>query len=753
MKYFIAFAIAVAFLFCHVYDLKAQWIKTNGPCGSSGVINSIAIDNLNIFVASNRGIYRSTDKGNSWSFVYSMDSSTYSITSLAINSSYVYAGTNLFNSYGILRSSDNGTSWSPDTADNSPRIGIYALSVHESLVLASSAYGQSFPGMFRSTDNGGSWARILPTGITSYVVQGSKVFAAAGMNPDIPYGVYFSNDTGASWTATNFPNKRTYSVAVKGTTVFAGTDSSIYKSTDNGNTWNISKSVLGQVSAIVISPSGSFVYAGTNNGVFRSTDLGETWTATNTGITSNSVLSLAQFPAGSADSSYIFAGTNGGIFCSKDNGSTWRACGLPNDQFSSNSFLAASGSMLLAGSGYMKASSDKFGHSIGWQGNINGSVIFLSTDNGSTWTEADLGLAGLNTRLGSLIVNGSDIFAGTYPGGVFISTNGGTSWENSSFGMNNTNVHALVASESYIFAGTTGGGVNISMNNGLNWTASNFGLTDITIYALAISGSNLFAGTLMKTGSQNIPIYNNDVFFTSDHGTTWAKIDSQSTSGITPLITCLSVNGSNVVVGTGNLTTSYSQWKQSGSVYRLTFDGEKWNRSDSALSGNYISSLVSTGSTFFAGTYTGGVFASSNNGVSWTSINDGLTDLSAISLVIHNSNLFAATSSGVWRRPLSEITSVQPVKRALPTSYNLAQNYPDPFNPSTKIMYSVPATGLVTLKVYNILGQEVATLFSGIRNAGNYEATFDGSKLASGVYFYRLQAGNHMLVKKMLMLK
>jgi hypothetical protein len=55
--------------------------------------------------------------------------------------------------------------------------------------------------------------------------------------------------------------------------------------------------------------------------------------------------------------------------------------------------------------------------------------------------------------------------------------------------------------------------------------------------------------------------------------------------------------------------------------------------------------------------------------------------------------------------------------------------------------------------VYNILGQEVATLFSGIRNAGNYEATFDGSKLASGVYFYRLQAGNHMLVKKMLMLK
>ncbi|MFZ1978111.1 MAG: T9SS type A sorting domain-containing protein, partial [Bacteroidota bacterium] len=98
-------------------------------------------------------------------------------------------------------------------------------------------------------------------------------------------------------------------------------------------------------------------------------------------------------------------------------------------------------------------------------------------------------------------------------------------------------------------------------------------------------------------------------------------------------------------------------------------------------------------------------------------------------------------------------TTSVPTSGTTPHLVALNQNYPDPFNPSTKISYSVPATGLVTLKVYNILGQEVQTLFSGMRNAGNYETTFDGSKLASGVYFYRLQAGNQMLVKKMLMLK
>jgi len=88
-----------------------------------------------------------------------------------------------------------------------------------------------------------------------------------------------------------------------------------------------------------------------------------------------------------------------------------------------------------------------------------------------------------------------------------------------------------------------------------------------------------------------------------------------------------------------------------------------------------------------------------------------------------------------------------------PGTFALHQNFPNPFNPTTQISFSVPTTGIVTLKVYNILGQEVATLFSGMKTAGDWIATFDGSKLASGVYFYRLQAGNQMQVKKMVMMK
>ncbi len=85
--------------------------------------------------------------------------------------------------------------------------------------------------------------------------------------------------------------------------------------------------------------------------------------------------------------------------------------------------------------------------------------------------------------------------------------------------------------------------------------------------------------------------------------------------------------------------------------------------------------------------------------------------------------------------------------------FDLQQNYPNPFNPTTTIKFSVPKNGMVTLKVYNLLGQEVATLVNGEMNAGSYKVTFDASKLGSGVYFYKLQAGNNSATKKMILLK
>jgi hypothetical protein len=93
-----------------------------------------------------------------------------------------------------------------------------------------------------------------------------------------------------------------------------------------------------------------------------------------------------------------------------------------------------------------------------------------------------------------------------------------------------------------------------------------------------------------------------------------------------------------------------------------------------------------------------------------------------------------------------------------PKSFFLSQNYPNPFNPSTKIKFQIPGqarndNNLVTLKVYDLLGREVATLVNEEKPAGEYEIEFDGTRLPSGIYFYQLKAGNYIETKKMVLLK
>jgi hypothetical protein len=99
------------------------------------------------------------------------------------------------------------------------------------------------------------------------------------------------------------------------------------------------------------------------------------------------------------------------------------------------------------------------------------------------------------------------------------------------------------------------------------------------------------------------------------------------------------------------------------------------------------------------------------------------------------------------------VDNVKELNGSVPSKYTLQQNYPNPFNPTTNIKYSVPASGFITLNVYNSLGQLVSTIFSGNQKAGNYVAEFNASNLASGVYMYQLKAGNVSITKKFVLEK
>ena len=88
-----------------------------------------------------------------------------------------------------------------------------------------------------------------------------------------------------------------------------------------------------------------------------------------------------------------------------------------------------------------------------------------------------------------------------------------------------------------------------------------------------------------------------------------------------------------------------------------------------------------------------------------------------------------------------------------PEGFCLYQNYPNPFNPTTKISYQIPEPSFVTLKVYDMLGNEIKTLVNEEKPAGEYKVNFDGKKLTSGIYLYQLKAGSYYETKKMILLK
>jgi ligand-binding sensor domain-containing protein len=203
------------------------------------------------------------------------------------------------------------------------------------------------------------------------------------------------------------------------------------------------------------------------------------------------------------------------------------------------------------------------------------------------------------------------------------------------------------------------------------------------------------------------------------------------------------VNGSNLFAGTD------------GGVFLSTTNGASWTAVNTGLTNTSVRSLAVSGSNLFAGTG-GGVFLSPNNGISWTAVNTGLTNPVVRSLAVNGADLFAGTrDGGVWRRPLSEmVTAVEDDFSQVPVGFTLEQNYPNPFNPSTTIRYQLSKTIQVVLKVYNIFGQEVRTLVNERQPAGVNSVVWDGRDqsgkvVSSGIYIYRLQAGESIQSRKM----
>lgn len=187
----------------------------------------------------------------------------------------------------------------------------------------------------------------------------------------------------------------------------------------------------------------------------------------------------------------------------------------------------------------------------------------------------------------------------------------------------------------------------------------------------------------------------------------------------------------------GSVTPIPAEWKKIANNKYGLFSKEKITNGD--LIGENLSNLQSNGGWFKKLENKKVYFINQNPVSSPILISDSPINLSGI---VNNGRKIIVNSV---------VTDVE--DNSIPTEFKLDQNYPNPFNPSTTISYQLPATGFVTLKVYNVLGEEVAELVNENKPAGNYSVNFNATELASGMYIYKISAGNFIQTKKMILMK
>jgi hypothetical protein len=375
----------------------------------------------------------------------------------------------------------------------------------------------------------------------------------------------------------------------------------------------------------------------------------------------------------------------------------------------------------------------------------------------------------ITSGIGALLFNQDKVFAAG--ANLYVSTDDGQNWHDViTPGYFNGWVHALASDSNRLYVGT-GYGFHFSTNNGTNWFRS--GIFTENIRDLAAMGQYVIAGTFAS----------NNVYRSTDYGIHWSLQPPLPNVGLPVTESMYSAYGK-FFVGTDSAgsyvsSDSGSTWKKVGGMgltgegvmlsSYLAFGGKLF------LAANYVYCSADSGSSwqllqgspwapmalaakggllFAAGPY--GVSESSDSGKTWRTINEGFPDNHwCMAIVATNDYLVAAVySEGIWIMPLSKVTGIGGVHDVTNRSFSLSQNYPNPFNPSTTISFTLSSKSVVSLKIFDVLGKEVATLVQDeMLSAGTYSKQWNASVYCSGLYFYRLQAGTYLDTKKLILLR
>ncbi len=705
----------------------SQWHQMNGPCVDT--VYALSSNSTALLAALTTGCYQTTDDGDSWSCVLPADSGVFAIVS---SGGWFIAASRS----SMIRSDDNGLTWQAANA-GLEQATVLSLAANDTEIVAGTSTGA-----YLSTDRGAAWH---PTGFSfrsPRVAISSPAFGTdSTMMAVVNYSdtVYVSTDNGIHWFSRKiqFPSPNPsmpLSPLFVGTELLIGNSYGyVFATQDLGATWsNVLLPGSEPHSVKTIDQLGQILFAGTAAGIYRSSDTGGSWLLLDSGTTSpanRNILCLAH------RASALFAGTSGtGVKRSRDDGTTWKqvnsGLGLPN---SSVAFLATTGQTMFAGT--------------------RDQGIFVSDESGGEWRPGEV-IPGA-VLITALAAKDSIVLSGMNPG-AYRTTDQGKSWTPAGEGAPQDLITCIAFNDTGIFLGTVGSGVFGSSDFDTGWTDMSLSYPSSlrTPNTLVSSGKHLFVGTqdgvcVYDSVPRVRPVPLLYAWYPRNSGLTSTNIVALTSAG-------------------GNLLAAaqVNAFNSSPGVFLSSDEGESWMPAVAGLADSNVVAFAVRGSNVFAATWSppgrfpltyrneGSVFLSTNRGLSWEPIGDGLPGIGILSLALGKSDIYAGTNGrGVWSRPLSEVTNVADHHGVVSETFFLFQNSPNPFNPSTAISYQLSTPGRVNLKVYDILGREVMTLVNEVKQPGKYVAQFDGSRLASGVYFYRLRGHDFAQVKKMLLLR
>jgi len=373
---------------------------------------------------------------------------------------------------------------------------------------------------------------------------------------------------------------------------------------------------------------------------------------------------------------------------------------------------------------------------VGWAAGA-GAIVRRTTDGGTTWGNGNpnpgvivgdiYNIEALDANTAFVTTSGASTF-------IYKTTNGGTNW---------TQVYTIA-----------GGFINtIKMTSATNGFAFGDVLSGNWLMLKTTDGGSTWTSlaTVAGTGDGRnncLQILGNDIWFGTGQNTVWHSTNlglnwtSATVTGITGQITGIQFNSALVGI-VGGATMS-----------KTTDGGATWTLLAASGTGT-ISGIEGSGNDYW---YVRGttIYRSTNLGTSWTLSHTHTAAQNDISLATDGAGCMTGWSGGTTGT-IAKMTGVpvavnDPISN-IPTAYKLEQNYPNPFNPTTNITFALPIAGNVELKVYDILGKEVASIVSGNMNAGTHIVPFDASALASGIYIYKLNTGSFTDSKKMVLIK